>query len=155
LKIARNDRNSAAFPFKPDQRKSYSPALQPIFEPLSSEATHAFRFQGFRQANALRSQTDAVAKALADAARLALVWPQLFSVADFPEADFETTSRLAGRKPPMRSSCPASDNFRFARDPPAIGGKLLSGLYFFEIKRAVRVIQSVSGMVISARRIFQ
>jgi len=28
---------------------------------------------------------------------------------DLLEPDFETTSRLAGRKPPMRSSCPASD----------------------------------------------
>src|ERR1039458_1178183 len=40
---------------------------------------------------------------------------------DFREADFETASRLAGRKTPMRSSCPASDNFRFARDSGRIG----------------------------------
>jgi len=47
---------------------------------------------------------------------------------DLLEADFETTSRLAGRKPPMRSSCPASDNFRFVRQPPRTTNHIDYGL---------------------------
>lgn len=63
LKIPKNARDYAVLAFKPDQRKSRSQLLSSAFGPFSLEGRHALRFQRLREANALGSKNDDVAKA--------------------------------------------------------------------------------------------
>ena len=63
LEIARNRRNSAILPLKPDQRKCPAGRYSQVLPPFSLEGAWAVRFQRLHKANAMRSQTDDPAKA--------------------------------------------------------------------------------------------
>ena len=61
-KIAGKRRNSATLALKPDQRICPAVRLSQTLPPFSLEATHAVRFQRIQSANAIRSETDGLAK---------------------------------------------------------------------------------------------
>src|ERR1043166_5240511 len=62
LKIARNRRNSAILVLNMDWRKCPIENCREVLRPFSLKGTHTVRFQGPHRANAMRPETEDVAK---------------------------------------------------------------------------------------------